>query len=210
MGKSVLAANAIEHILENRVVDEQHGVGFMYYNYRRSEDQDLTHLIRTLLKQLCRDHAKPPYHLLRQKQESRSVGSQDDFLAVAERYTELYIVVDGLDESLATRRHEVIGFLKAITQLPFTAKILLTSRYEVDISDGLNGNGMRHLALEGSSNASDIHTYIQHRVHAMRSGGDSTRLRIESGHLIEEVIEVLSQKSQGLYVSCSCAYLLRS
>jgi len=200
MGKSVLAANALEHILSTRPVDEKHGIVFMYYDYKKSEEQDLAHVIRALLKQLCRDRAKPPEHLHRLKKESRHVGNQDDILVVVKEYAELYIVVDAFDECRKIHRSKMIGMFKAVMDLSTNVKILLTSRHETDISDGINGKGMQRLALESSSNKSDIDAFITREIETLRAGGNMTRLRIDSDDLVEELIKHLREKSNGLYV----------
>ena len=200
MGKSVLAANALEHILSTRPVDEKHGIVFMYYDYKKSEEQDLAHVIRALLKQLCRDRAKPPEHLHRLKKESRHVGNQDDILVVVKEYAELYIVVDAFDECRKIHHSTMIGMFQAVMDLSTNVKILLTSRHETDISDGINGKGMQRLALESSSNKSDIDAFITREIETLRAGGNMTRLRIDSDDLVEELIKHLREKSNGLYV----------
>jgi hypothetical protein len=200
MDKSVLAANTLEHILATRPVDEQHGIVFMYYDYRRSEEQDSTHVIRVLLKQLCRGRAKPPDYLQQLKKESRRIGSQDDFLAVLKDYEQLHLVVDGLDECPKTYRAQMVGTFKAAMSSSSKVKILLTRRYETDLSDGLDSNNVQSLALGPFANKFDINTFIPREVEALRTGGNSHRLRIGSDDLVEEVIRHLRQGANGLYV----------
>jgi hypothetical protein len=200
MDKSVLAANTLEHILATRPVDEQHGIVFMYYDYRRSEEQDSTHVIRVLLKQLCRGRAKPPDYLQQLKKESRRMGSQDDFLAVLKDYEQLHLVVDGLDECPKTYRAQMVGTFKAAMSSSSKVKILLTRRYETDLSDGLDSNNVQSLALGPFANKFDINTFIPREVEALRTGGNSHRLRIGSDDLVEEVIRHLRQGANGLYV----------
>lgn len=209
MGKSVLAANALENIWYTRSVDDHHGVVFMYYDYNRAEEQDFTHVIRVLLKQLCRDHAIPPEQLHRLKQESRHVGNHSDFIAVVKDYEELYIVVDGFDECPATHRSEVVELFKASMSLSPRVKILLTSRHETGISRGLNGNGMQRLALDPSLSKPDIDAFILLEVDALRGSRKVDRLDIESDDLVQEVIEHLRSNAQGSYVLTSFDQILR-
>lgn len=208
MGKSVLAANTLGHIMARCLVDEKHGVAHMYYDYKRAQEQDLRHVVRAMLKQLCRNHAEAPRHLQQLKEESLLVGNTDDFLAVAEGYDQLFIVVDGLDICLQPQRREVIGFLKIIVSLVHHANILITSRHETDINDGLGDIHVSRLPMDSSSSKSDIDSFVECEVAALRVGKNGTRLKLGSENLVKQVVKELSEKAQGLYVFASRSAVL--
>jgi hypothetical protein len=66
-GKSFLAANVLEHVTSKKALDEDIGIAFVYYDHQVAVQQNQNHVVRAMLKQLCRTCKFTPQHLLEAK-----------------------------------------------------------------------------------------------------------------------------------------------
>lgn len=200
VGKSFLAANVLEYITSERALDPDVGVAFVYYDHQVATQQDLDHVVRALLKQLVRVSTTLPDHLVLAKQKSLPIGSVEDFLVVAEAFSEIFIVVDALDECVSSNRPGMLGFLREITKRLPLAKIYVTSRPEIDISREMEVGGTPTLKIDISLTAPDIEKYVSDEVHDLRRGRNGVQLCVRSDELADDIIHTLTAKAYGMLV----------
>jgi hypothetical protein len=95
----MIAAIAIDDPLRS-VHKSSHGVAFLYCNYK--EDQNMTCMLATILKQLLQPDMKPTERLHQQHVRSGESLSLDEMLQALQDvlvcYTTVHVVVDALDE----------------------------------------------------------------------------------------------------------------
>jgi hypothetical protein len=197
-GKSFLAANVLEHITAEKALDDEIGIAFLYYDHQIATQQNRNHVIRAMLKQLCRTLKSSPEHLLEAKRKALPVGSVEDLKAVAAKYRELFVVVDALDECTADNRPEIISVFREILQFLPVVKVFVTSRPELDISKFMEDTGTPTLKIDASLMAPDIKKFVEDEVHDLRHGRNSVRLYIKSDDLAEEVVRTLTEKADGM------------
>ncbi|KAM0723401.1 hypothetical protein Q7P37_000387 [Cladosporium fusiforme] len=200
MGKSFLAANVLEYITSKRALDLDVGVAFVYYDHQLATQQGLEHVIRALLKQLCRSLKMLPDHLVLAKQKSLPVGSTEDFIAVAETLGEVFIVVDALDECTSKNRPDMLAFLREITKRVPLAKIYVTSRPEIDIARDMEISGTPTLSIDVSSVAPDIEKYVSDEVQDLRRGRHGVQLCVLSDDLADDIVRTLTAKAHGMFL----------
>lgn len=101
---------------------------------------------------------------------------------------EIFIIVDGLDESDNQRRTEILRFLQRLTsphpQSKCTLKVLLASRPDTDIVTAIHGSlvdGRRRLVLQ-RLNFNGIEQVVNKRFFALESRGDKRADALYSSH----------------------------
>jgi hypothetical protein len=188
-GKSFLAANVLEYITSEKALDEDVGIAAL---------QNRNHVVRAMLKQLCRTLKLSPEHLLEAKRKALPVGSVEDLEAVAGKYRELFVVVDALDECIEDNRPEIISvFREMLLSLPLV-KVFVTSRPETDITRFMEDAGTPTLKVDASFMGPDIEKFVTDEVRDLRLGRNGVRLYIKSDALAEEVIRTLTEKADGM------------
>jgi hypothetical protein len=197
-GKSFLAANVLEHVTSQKALNEDVGIAFVYYDYQAAGQQNRNHVVRAMLKQLCRTRQFTPEHLLEAKRKALPVGNVEDLKAIAGTYRELFVVVDALDECPEDNRPEIIGVFREILQSLPLVKVFVTSRPEPDISRFMEDAGIPTLKVDASFMAPDIEKFVTDEVRDLRLGRNSVRLYIKSDDLAEEVVRTLTEKADGM------------
>jgi hypothetical protein len=197
-GKSFLAANVLEHVTSQRALDEDVGIAFVYYDYQAAGQQTRNHVVRAMLKQLCRTLKLSPEHLLDAKRKALPVGSAEDLKAVAGTYREVFVVVDALDECKEDDRPEIISVFREILQFLPVVKVFVTSRPEPDISRFMEDAGTPTLKVDASFMAPDIKKFVADEVRDLRLGRDGVHLYIKSDDLAEEVVRTLTERADGM------------
>jgi hypothetical protein len=197
-GKSFLAANVLEHVTSQKALDECIEIAFVYYDYQAAGEQNRNHVVRAMLKQLCRTRQFAPEHLLEAKRKALPVGSVEDLKAVAGTYRELYVVLDALDECTRENRAEIIGTFREILQFLPVVKVFVTSRPEPDISEFMENAGTPTLQVNASSMAPDIKKFVMDEVRDLRLGRNGVCLYVKSDDLAEEVVRTLTDMADGM------------
>ncbi|KAK8087921.1 hypothetical protein PG997_002882 [Apiospora hydei] len=157
-GKTILSSIIVENLQNTFHGDSSIGICYVYCNFRRNDEQTLDSLIASLLKQLARGQSPFPgsvKDLYDRNKEQWSRPSTDELLAAA--YSRVYIVIDALDECLATGgcRSRLIFELKRL-QASLGANILITSRFIPEIT----AQFVDAVQVEIRASESDISTYL--------------------------------------------------
>lgn len=186
---------------------------YLYFSFDDALHQDLEALLKSIIAQLCpkddvlaelrrlfQDHypTKPSSKALRStlmsslKRLHRTPENLWDYTTNIESVPEIYLVVDGLDEIPYGRlRNDVLELLSEISSLPSTERIhiLVTSRIEIDISNGLKvSHGWQHYEIQDCQVGNDITLYISSEIAAHQRLGclpkrvkDMIKLRLING-----------------------------
>jgi hypothetical protein len=197
-GKSFLAANVLEHITSQKALDEEIGIAFVYYDHQAAAQQGRNHVVRAMLKQLCRTLKLSPEHLLEAKRKALPVGSIEDLKAVVGAYRELFVVVDALDECKEFNRPEIISVFRELLQSLPLVKVFVTSRPEPDIIRFMEDAGTPTLKVGASLMRPDIEKFVKEEVHDLRHGRNGVQIYIKSDDLVEEVVRALTEKANGM------------
>lgn len=108
-GKTVLTSVVIEDLIARAAESQKIGIAYIYYSYQRKDEQTPANLLRSLLKQLARSQSSLPQvvrdlHKKAQKGRQPSVHDISTALqSVSALYSEVFIVIDALDESASNR-----------------------------------------------------------------------------------------------------------
>ena len=141
------------------------GIAYIYYNFRRQQQQGPIDILASLLKQLCRGSDKLPdavSELYKDHQRHQTRPSLEDISQVlqlvASRYTKTYIIIDALDEcSSSNRARQQLLEQLFLIQQGIPINLLATSRFSPDIEIFFEGRSTR-LGIKASEE--DLQRYL--------------------------------------------------
>jgi hypothetical protein len=118
------------------------------------------------------------------------------------------IVLDALDEcGTADEREALLAVLaQDLNNLPFVARVIITSRAEIDIHTAFESQDYilaYELDITSPKNSDDILSYFQHRMTLIRT--KCRHLRLDADWPGNEVLHKLVQRASGLFVWASTA-----
>ncbi|KAK6341517.1 hypothetical protein TWF696_008589 [Orbilia brochopaga] len=136
VGKSTLASLAIDNLKTKYGGEQDFAVTFVYCNYAGQDEQTSAHLAGSVLRQLSLKFWQAHGHLPRDVQSlyriygtnSRRPPSEKlikALLSVGSRYTNIFVIIDALDESSASQWENLISEL---AQVNARLMLLITSR----------------------------------------------------------------------------------
>jgi hypothetical protein len=191
-------------------LDETAGIAFAYYNYQSAELYELPRVIAALVKQLCRKKGDIPAGFLKIKQDAMppsQLGDQESFVLTAGQFGEVFLIVDALDECSKSVRYGILDFLREIIEdHRLLVKVFATSRREMDIENEFRRLNRPTIMVEARSVALDISKYVTDEVRSLREG---QRLYVDSDVLELHIIDTLTAKADGMYVSAFLSYRRR-
>ncbi|KAF2869928.1 hypothetical protein BDV95DRAFT_640573, partial [Massariosphaeria phaeospora] len=136
-GKTVLAATIIDHLQTAFQGDQNIAVVYLYFNYQVQQEQSHKALLRCLIKQLIELQPRASAEvekLMSCHKEKRTRPSLDEgsaaFSVAVRALTNIYLVMDALDEYHALDPSDLYGWLNHIFTLQQASRfnILATSR----------------------------------------------------------------------------------
>jgi Cdc6-like AAA superfamily ATPase len=178
-GKTVATATVIDYLCGNSGIDVNIGVAYVYCNFRRHQDQNLTDILSSILKQLVQrqqtipenvnklfSHHKPKQTRPTWKEISSALQS------VIPEYSRAFIIIDALDEfqisssayTSETNRQTFLAELLKIQENTH-ANIFATSRPNEEIT--LKFKDCLSLEIRATSN--DVHRYVDSHLHLLPS-----------------------------------------
>lgn len=140
-GKTIITSIVINDLLDRFRNEVTVGIAYIYFNFRRNDEQDISHLLASILKQLVQGQSSLPegiQKLYNTHETQRTRPSDDEILqatrSVATTYSQVFVILDALDECQITdaRRSK---FLSVIFNLQTATEVNLfaTSRPIQDI-----------------------------------------------------------------------------
>ena len=118
--------------------------------------------------------------------------------SVLEAYSQVYVIIDGLDECEKNVQQDVLYAINEIVQIPeHTVKVWVSNREDAEIKNTLKAYSC--LYISEANVTGDIANYVEASVKSRLSDGD---LLIRDPGLENEIISTLTAKSQGMCVLC--------
>lgn len=197
-GKSVLCSTAIQFALRHRRSDPKVGIAFFYFTFNDNAKQDVSAMLRALLLQLsCQlqdGHAD-----LTRLYDSYKAGIPpsavlvDHLRRLTEKFRDVYIVLDALDESPRNRSREyVLDALEAMRNWGVQRlHLFVTSRDESDIRESLNLSATQEVRMQNEGINMDIEDFISGQLDTNRG------LRKWLSHR-EKIQETLARRAKGV------------
>ena len=197
-GKTVLFSHIVEdirHHCKNKY-DDKPSISVYYYCYFGRNQDESTPLLRWILSQLARRVKYIPQDLrdLFDSGQQPDTGTMLKALEeLSQRFSTVYILVDGLDESF--NRSDIIRVVKTLNVEFTNIKILVMSLEEIDIRQAMNGMGAQAVSLSNSYVDEDIATYIRSEL------TQNPRLLVYPHWLKQEIEQGLVNGACGMYVT---------
>lgn len=190
-------SSVINH-LETQVKQPGIGIAYIYCDYNNAL-LTVTNFLASLSQQLFRQSLKPPSGLL---EIYKSYTTKSIHLTLKEYYTflrdviesfsEVFIVVDGLDECPRREINDVRDqFLDQLKELPLKAQLLFTSRDLPAIA--LKFAKDQRLEIHASRHA--VEGYLQARI----NNSKNLRRHIQRKPSLQQaIVEMVAQKADGM------------
>jgi hypothetical protein len=197
-GKTILTSIVVDELYKRFRGDNTIGIAYIYYNFRRQDEQKAVSLLASLLRQLSQerppiaDSVKTLYDYHKAKQTRPSLDEISAVLqSVAAAYSRVFIIVDALDEcqiSDGCRQRFLSGLFNL--QVKCGINLFATSRPILSIEKEFEGNTM----LEIRASEEDVRRYLEG--HMFRLPGFIVR----SLELQEEIKTNIVKAVDGMYV----------
>ncbi|KAJ6071845.1 hypothetical protein N7499_009859 [Penicillium canescens] len=202
-GKSVLLANLVDD-LHLHVQDSNVPVVYFFCRYDITESLQARSIIGSIARQLLgrmqsqclNSDLEMGYFLDRNK-----LGNFETIFFLLQRVLasdfQAYIVIDGIDECEYSERRILMEELKRL-QDTFAIRLCISLRLEPNKPLEVNTDGLMHTTISPiPDNSSEIGAFIQAE---LESCIESQRLVVGDPHLILEIRDTLSQRSQGMFL----------
>jgi hypothetical protein len=203
-GKTILSSTVIEHLLEHYQDSTNIVTVYFYFDFNDARKQDPELMLRSLLHQFLQRSVTIPRGvdaLFSSCGNGQRKQSAHNLLEVmqqaAQEFTQVYVVLDALDE--CTQRSELMDMLETVAgwQLD-NLHLLMTSRKERDIERSLNSYIIEENAvcLQRSVVDQDIQRYVQQRLHDDKNLANWNK----DAAVRQEIEAVLMDGARGMYV----------
>jgi ankyrin repeat domain-containing protein 50 len=197
-GKTILCSTIIEHVRALCQADSTIQYAYFYFDFNDREKQTVVGMLRSIIVQLCSLRATIPPEIDRLylqhkegKEEPGREGLIEALLSLLKSSGHMFLIMDALDE--CSERGNLISVVARILQLEVS--LLLTSRKEQDLSEGLEGIIEVIISLEGCGVDGDIGLHIEKRLESDRC------LRKWPPSVKQEIKDVLVRGAHGMYIS---------
>ena len=196
-GKTILASIVINDLHERFRGDSTIGIAYIYFNFRRQDEQKPDGIFASLLRQLSQerpllvDSVKALYAYHKEKRTRPSLGEILGVLqSVATTYSKVFIVIDALDECPISdgSRQRLLSSLFNL-QIKCGINLLATSRHILSIKEEFEGKTM----LEIRASEADVRRYLEG--HMFRLPGFVVR----NPELQEEIKTGIVKAVDGMY-----------
>jgi hypothetical protein len=171
------------------------GKVFLYCDYKQATEQTLINMLGSLLRQLIQQQGQVIDGLLmvykshKQRGLVLNIAERSKWLQVASsKYTQLFCMVDALDELAENTRLKLIA---EITKLPQYTKTILTSRHSLDTESHLPGCPQ----LEIQATDADLRSYVINRALEEPRLGKHVQ---KDPNLLEELVNTIISKARGM------------
>lgn len=168
-----------------------------YCDFRRAESRDPVNVVGTLVKQYCSQIGSFPEELELAFTHSNS-GAQKrkptlftlvETLKMLAKQTRVALLIDALDE--CDERGDILSAISSLSAAD-NINILITSRAELDIEEGLQNFTLLRIESKLQAVSEDIRAYISHRLEK------DQKLRWLSPSLKSDITELLNSRSHGM------------
>ncbi|KAJ5480131.1 hypothetical protein N7530_005640 [Penicillium desertorum] len=194
-GKTICSAILVDDLITRFQDNPNVGIAYIYCKFNRQDEQKVQDLLSSLLKQLSEKRTSVPDAVkdLYTRYKATSTRPQFDKVSkalrsVASTYSEVFIVVDALDECESTCRTRLLDEMMEI-HAGAGANIFATSR-PAEMNDLFKAGGR----LEIRAHENDVRRYLNGNMY--RLPGFVSR----NTALQEEIMTVISRHVQGMFL----------
>ena len=179
------------------------GVAYYYCDYADHRTLETVSILGTIIMQLLRTiqiPAKVQEDIFRIYDNGLRTPMVEELIGVhnstIKNFSEIYIVIDGLDECDKDTRHDILSYVKeiAISDICFI-RVFVSCREEDQILHSLKLHSYIHLTASMLSD--DINSFVISSVSSRIKSGD---LRIRNPTLEREIIAELMAKANGMFL----------
>ncbi|KAL6788157.1 ankyrin repeat-containing domain protein [Trichoderma sp. SZMC 28012] len=171
-GKTFQMAILVNHLVEKYRDDNTVGVAYLYYNFKRHQDQKAEQMIATLVKQLAENSSpiSETVHQLRDRHSSMNsrpyLGELSNTLtSLIQSFSRVFILIDALDEGDDNDRKKFLDEIFTI-QSKTGFNIFATSRAAINhIAAGFEGSLSRNI----SPTRHDVFQFLDSRMSELPS-----------------------------------------
>lgn len=172
------------------------GIAYVYFNFRRQEEQKINDLLASLLKQLAKSQLSLPStvkDLYDQHKPTHTRPSLDEIskslYTVITSYSQVFIIIDALDECQVSHGCRKT-FLSEIISLQgkTETKLFTTSRPSLDIKNSFEG----YISLDILASDEDIKRYLSGHMSQLPS------FVLKKPKLQDEIATQVVQAAQGM------------
>ena len=198
---SLYSSAIIETIKSKLREDTNQGLAYFYCDYKDSATQQAENIMRSLVKYAAVQNQRSYEDLQRFIEKMKQHGTLGLTLSVSNltdllvkmigHYDCFYVIVDALDESPDGPRREVLSMLKDLSTKAVSARLIYTSRDEIDIQQAFTD----FKPVRITANIGDLELYVASEIQTRSSAG---RLNIKHSEVKEEIIDTLSHKADGM------------
>lgn len=202
-GKTILSATVIDHL---QSITSNHALLYFYFDFNNNTKQSLEAMVVSFISQLYlqQGDTRGVVDQLASSHKSRGLRPSCETLCetlarMLEKTTEVWIVIDALDECVTRKGPKDQGVLAWIRNLLASEQgrthLLVTSRPEGDIQEGFSwATAEQKMSIQSDLISADISTYVHEKVK-----GDSGLERWRSREDIQDEIEAtLIEKADGM------------
>ncbi|ATY64386.1 ankyrin repeat-containing domain [Cordyceps militaris] len=201
-GKTILAASVIDHVQTKANAGHGIGMAYIYFNFRRQQDQKLAHLLASLVKDLAQQDAfaieavKALFNVHEMNNTRPSTDELNKLLSVvihSSSFQRIFIVVDALDECQTGEncRGNFASLLSSLVQ-GGKANVLATSRPIPEIRTALQHNST--ITLEIRASDQDVHAYLDGNLDQLPS---CIRLNLD---LQDQIKSTIAKAADGMFL----------
>jgi Cdc6-like AAA superfamily ATPase len=166
-GKTILTSIVVDELTGRFPCHPNIGIAYIYFNFRRQDEQTIEHLLMSMLKQLAESQSSLPAtikELYDRHRMNRTRPSLDEISrslqSIISSYSRVIIIVDALDECVSYGCRET--FLSEIfsLQTKTRANLFATSRFIPDIIERFHGS----TTFEICAHDEDVRQYLDGRI----------------------------------------------
>jgi hypothetical protein len=175
-GKSVLSSTTIQFAFRHRRSDPRIGIAFFYFTFNDDSKQDVSGMLRALILQLSNQLDDGYTDITRLHDRYRDGVPpvpvlMESLRRLIQKFQDVYVVVDALDESPRhERRERVLDALADFRNWSLRGlHILVTSRDEIDIREHLNPLPDEDVTMKNAGIDKDIEDFIAGYLHQSRA-----------------------------------------
>jgi hypothetical protein len=195
-GKTILCSTIIEHVKSLCPNDGDDRYGYFYFDFSDSKKQTVTGMLRSTIAQLSVPNLPAEVQELYQKfNHGQHQPSQDELvetlISLFKDSHRTYLVMDALDE--CTERKELLSVIRRIVEIDSVkVNMLVTSREEQDISEGMRGVILDSVSLECGGLDADIERHVHNCLENDTDWGNNP------SHIKSEIQDALMKGAHGM------------
>ncbi|KAI0883149.1 ankyrin repeat protein [Annulohypoxylon maeteangense] len=197
-GKTILCSLVIDNLMAMASVDSTISVAYIYFNFKREDQQRINDLLRSLMKQLLRKLSSLPdfIKVLHEEVTKDGIplpldGISENLQLVIALYSHVYIVIDALDECQTSDgcRSKLISQISKL-QNSIGANFFVTSRHIPDIEQHFRES----ITQEIRASNDDVRKYLDgHMPNLDEVVGDDAELR-------EDIKDQIVEATEGMFL----------